>query len=697
MKKTKSLSKKFDIQPGSPMPLGATITPSGINFAIFSRHAEKVVLVLYNRAGALLVEITLDPEHNKTGDIWHILLRTRKHDLQYCYRMSGPYDPRGEGHYFNEETLLLDPYARALAGGETWAKQVGFKRRCLVVDNHFDWQGDRPLNIPLKDSVIYEMHVRGFTCQTSSGVQSPGTFAGVIEKIPYLKELGITAVELMPITEFNEDENININPLTRETLTNFWGYSPMAFCAPKASYAANNKNGNQVQEFKEMVRTLHQAGIEVILDVVFNHTAEGGIDGPIISFRGLDNSIYYLLDQQTREYLNFSGCGNTLNCNHPIVRQLIIKCLHFWVVEMHVDGFRFDLASILGRDRNGEVLSNPPMVEMISEDPILSNTKIIAEAWDAAGLYQVGSFSTSRRWAEWNGKFRDDVRAFMCGKDNTIAALATRIAGSSDLFQPNSRRPCNSINFITSHDGFTLADLVSYNDKHNLENGEDNGDGSDHNISWNSGIEGGTTDPQINRLRNRRVRSLAVILMLSQGVPMLLAGDEFGRTQKGNNNAYCHDNPTSWIDWDLRKKNSDLFRFFRLLISLRKNHPTFRRTDFFPEPGHELFNEILWQSYRPDRQDWSSSCHVLAFMLDGNDRETDEQDNDFFVMLNGHQTETAVFEAPGLSKNRRWKKIIDTAAPTPMDIQEESAADLLPSSKDITVAPMGAVVLISER
>ncbi len=479
------------------MPLGAIITPNGINFAIFSRHSEKVVLVLFNRAGSPLGEITLDPEHNKTGDIWHILLRTRKHDLQYCYRMSGPYDPRGEGHYFNEETLLLDPYARALAGGETWngrsAKQAGFKRRCLIVDEHFDWQGDRPLNIPLRDSIIYEMHVRGFTCQTSSGVKSPGTFAGVIEKIPYLKELGITAVELMPIMEFNENENININPLTRETLTNFWGYSPMAFCAPKASYAANNKNGNQVQEFKEMVRSLHQAGIEVILDVVFNHTAEGGIDGPLISFRGLDNSIYYLLDQQTREYLNFSGCGNTLNCNHPIVRQLIIKCLHFWVVEMHVDGFRFDLASILGRDQNGEVLSNPPMVEMIAEDPILSHTKIIAEAWDAAGLYQVGSFSTSRRWAEWNGKFRDDVRAFMCGKENTIAALATRIGGSSDLFQQSSRRPCNSINFITSHDGFTLSDLVSYNDKHNLENGEDNWDGSNHNISWNSGV--GETQP----------------------------------------------------------------------------------------------------------------------------------------------------------------------------------------------------------
>jgi glycogen operon protein len=689
----------FEITPGSPLPLGATITPEGINFAVFSRYAENLWLVLFTSTGSRIGEIELDPTHNKTGDIWHLLLRTKKNDLQYCFRVSGPYDPKGKGHFFNDSALLLDPYARALAGGEKWngpiKKQAGFKRNCLVVEDNFDWENDRPLQIPMQDSIIYEMHVRGFTQHPSSKVKHPGTFAGIIEKIPYLQGLGVTAIELMPVTEFNENENIRINPITGQELVNFWGYSPISFCAPKASYAAENKKGNQVREFKEMVKALHRAGIEVILDVVFNHTAEGGSDGPLLSFRGLDNSIYYLLDPETREYLNFSGCGNTLNCNHPIVRQHIIKCLHFWVIEMHVDGFRFDLASILGRDQNGEVLSNPPMVEMIAEDPILAHTKIIAEAWDAAGLYQVGSFSTSGRWAEWNGKFRDDVRAFISSHNGTVPSLATRIAGSSDLFQKSLRRPYNSINFVTSHDGFTLWDLVSYNTKHNLENGENDLDGFDNNISWNSGHEGETTDPSINLLRARRMRSLMVILMLSQGVPMVLAGDEFGRTQNGNNNAYCHDNPLSWINWDLKEKNKDLFRFFRLLIALRKNHPVFRRSDFFPDQTHELHHPIKWQSTQPDTHDWSDTSKNLAFLLDGHGAEG-SPDNDFFVMLNSHLSAVGIFTAPNPRKNRRWRKIIDTGAPPPLDIQEDSQGTFLPSNQGIKVEPMGAVVLISE-
>ncbi|KPJ99325.1 MAG: glycogen debranching protein [Desulfobacterales bacterium SG8_35] len=699
MKKV-SLAPKwtFEITPGSPMQLGATIMPEGINFAVFSRHAEHLWLLLFTPSGKSLGEIELDPVHNKTGDIWHIMLRTRKHDLQYCFRVDGPHDPKGSGLFFDKNAHLLDPYARGLAGGEKWngpaKKQAGFKRRCLIVENQFDWEGDRPLQIPLQDSIIYEMHVRGFTRHPSANVKHPGTFAGIIEKIPYLLELGITAVELMPVAEFNENENTYINPVTGQELVNYWGYSPLTFCAPKASYAADNKNGNQVREFKEMVKALHKAGIEVILDVVFNHTAEGGSDGPLLSFRGLDNPIYYLLDPGTREYLNFSGCGNTLNCNHPIVRQHIIECLHFWVIEMHVDGFRFDLASILGRDQNGEPLSNPPMVEMIAEDPILSHTKMIAEAWDAGGLYQVGSFSTSGRWAEWNGHFRDDARAFMCGHEGKVASLATRIAGSSDLFQKNLRRPFNSINFITSHDGFTLFDLVSYNTKHNLENGEDNRDGFDHNISWNSGYEGRTGNAAINRLRARRMRSMAVILMLSQGVPMVLAGDEFGRTQKGNNNAYCHDNPLSWVDWSLKEKNRDLFRFFRLLIALRKNHPVFRRSDFFPDLPHELHHPIRWQSTRPGTSDWSDSSKNLAFLLDGKGAEG-RPDNDFFIMLNAHPSQAERFTAPNPKNNYRWRIIIDTAAPPPLDILEESEGILLPSNKNIKVEPMGAVVLIS--
>jgi len=393
-----------------------------------------------------------------------------------------------------------------------------------------------PLGHPLADTIIYELHVRGFTQHPSAGVANPGTFKGLSEKIPYLKELGITAIELMPVTEFNENETVFTHPDTGERLKNFWGYSPLSFFAPKSAYSSDPKA--PLAEFRDMVKAMHRADIEVILDIVYNHTAEGGGDGPTTSFRGIDNTIYYLLDPWTRAYLNFSGCGNTCNCNHPVVRSLIMDALRWWVVHMHVDGFRFDLASILGRDQEGHVLANPPVVEMIAEDPILADSKIIAEAWDAAGLYQVGSFSDHRRWAEWNGRFRDDVRAFMCGHPGRVPALATRIAGSSDLYQDDGRRPYNSINFITSHDGFTLEDLVSYNHKHNRINGENNRDGDNNNLSWNSGEEGKTENAEILQLRGRRIRTMAVILLLSQGVPMLVAGDEFGRSQKGNNNAW---------------------------------------------------------------------------------------------------------------------------------------------------------------
>lgn len=693
---------KFTTSAGYPLPMGAFLKPEGVNFSIFSRHAETVTLVFFKSGKENpCVEISLDPNINRTGNIWHILIHDLDINLRYGYRMSGPYDPKGAGHYFSDKNLLIDPYAKALTGGSEWGVPYcrsgmcsplsTFQRRCCIIGNNFDWEGDRPLNIPLEQSIIYELHVRGFTRHGSSGVKHPGTYQGVVEKIPYLKKLGITAVELLPVTEFNEHELTNCNPVTGEKLKNFWGYSPLSFCAPKAAYAVNGRNGNQVREFKEMVKALHRAGIEVILDVVFNHTAEAGADGPVISFRGLDNVIYYLLDPVSREYLNFSGCGNTVNCNHPWVRHLIMDCLRYWVIEMHVDGFRFDLASVLGRDQQGNVLSNPPMVEKIAEDPILAHTKIIAEAWDAAGLYQVGNFSTNRRWAEWNGKYRDDVRRFLCGHDNITAPLATRIAGSADLYQDDGRSPRNSINFITSHDGFTLYDLVSYNEKHNLANGEENRDGGNDNLSWNSGSEGVTENPAIEGLRTRRIKTFAVILMLSQGVPMLVAGDEFGRSQQGNNNAYCQDNEISWLDWELTVKNRGLLRFFTKLIALRKKHSIFHRTDFFPS-GEEN-PEIEWQSTTPGRPDWSPGCKTLAFVLHGVISGV-RRDDDFFVMLNGgHSSEKYIIPAP--PKGRVWHSLIDTAAASPADILGETKGGSVRDAS-VEVANMAAMVFISK-
>jgi len=664
----------------------------GVNFAFFSRHGRRAALVLFDEQGRR-TDIELDPTANRTGDIWHVFLHDVPAGTEYALRVDGEWDPHGSGYRFDFRRLLIDPYARALAGGERWGAAAGgghgFRRRCRVVGGGcYDWEGDRPLGIPLEDTVIYELHVRGFTIHPSSGVAHPGTFRGLIEKIPYLQRLGITAVELMPVTEFNENEIPRHNPKTGERLRNFWGYSPIAFFAPKASYAADPCD--PVTEFRDMVKALHRAGIEVILDVVFNHTAEGGDDGPILSFKGLDNTIYYLLDPATRAYRNFSGCGNTLNCNHPLVRQLIIDCLHYWVIEMHVDGFRFDLASILGRDQEGRVLDNPPVVEQIAEDPVLRRTKIIAEAWDAAGLYQVGSFSASRRWAEWNGRFRDDVRAFMAGRPGTVGVLATRIAGSADLY--TDRSPTASINYVTCHDGFTLADLVSYERKHNEANGEHNRDGFDDNIAWNGGVEGPTRNRRIERLRRRRVRTFAVLLLLSQGVPMILAGDEFGRSQGGNNNAYCQDNPTSWLDWQLAERNADLVHFFRKLIALRRAHPVFRRTTFFPPPEPGRPGEIRWQS-ASGREDWSPSCRTLAFFLDGERARI--PDDDFFVMVNGDRRPHRFMLAPPAA-GRRWHKLVDTGAEPPSDFLD--LADSPPLTTDrLTVAALAAVVLIAPR
>ncbi|WP_051309050.1 glycogen debranching protein GlgX [Desulfogranum japonicum] len=696
------MKQHYVVHTGTPLPLGSSITPNGVNFALFSRHAKSVTLVLETdeKGKTELQQIPLDPVRNKTGDIWHVCMPDVPLPLYYGYILDGPWDPGGNGHAYDKTRILLDPYAKELRPAQWGTRRDCFGKRpcCHLRVDPYDWEGDLHPKTELKDSIIYEMHVRGFTRHQSAGVSHPGTFRGIMEKTEYLQSLGITAIELMPVTEFNENESLFVNPKTGNPLKNYWGYNPVSFFAPKSGYCSEPTDA--LNEFRDMVKHLHKAGIEVFLDIVYNHTGEGGIEGPTTSFRGIDNTIYYLLDPWTRAYLNFSGCGNTCNCNHPIVRNLIIDALRWWVVEMHVDGFRFDLASILGRDSNGHVLPNPPMVEAIAEDPVLSDAKIIAEAWDAAGLYQVGSFSTHHRWAEWNGRFRDDVRMFMCSTQGSIPALATRIAGSSDLYQHNGRRPCNSINFITSHDGFTLHDLVSYNQKHNLENGEDNRDGDNHNISWNSGKEGKTISKSILEMRSRRIRSFLTILFISQGVPMLVAGDEFGRTQKGNNNAWCQDNTTSWINWNLLLKNAHLFTFVQYLITLRKQHEVFRRDDFFATANHEEeplhMQEISWHSLVPGEQDWSPECLTLAFLLTGS--HFPEPDDDFYVMLNGEREKEKTFliPAPPVRQQQRiWKKIIDTCQTGADDALPPDQAQPVTAGKKISILPMGCIVLQS--
>jgi len=602
---------------GVPLPLGTSLRPDGVRFSVFSRHATGLHLLLFDepRSARPTLEIALDPAVHRVGDVWTVVVPEVAAGQLYGYRAEGPHEP-AHGHYFDPDLLLVDPYARAVTRGSAWSVpglrpggmapgQMSADERdalwsampkSVVVDSAFDWEGDRPLRIPLCDSVIYEVHVRGYTAHPASGVEHPGTYRGLIEKIPYLRSLGITAVELLPVQEFDERENTRVHPRTGERLVNYWGYSPFAFFAPEVRYSERGERGGQVDAFKGMVKALHAAGIEVILDVVFNHTAEGNERGPTISLRGFDNRIYYMLADGGSSFRNLTGCGNTVNCNHPVVRSLIRDSLHHWVTEMHVDGFRFDLASVLGRDPDGKLLDNPPLIELITEDPVLRDTKLIAEAWDAAGAYQVGSFP-GLRWSEWNGRYRDDVRRFWRGDRAMIGALATRIAGSSDLYRDSGRSPLHSINFVTSHDGFTLADLVSYERRHNEANGEQNRDGSDHENSWNHGCEGPTDDPAIRAVRDRQVRNLLLTLLVSQGVPMLLGGDEMGRTQGGNNNAYCHDDEISWIDWQLLRRNEDLVQFVRALITLRQEHPVLRRTTFLEGAPAER-PDVVW--FGPD-------------------------------------------------------------------------------------------------
>ncbi|MBN1352091.1 glycogen debranching protein GlgX [candidate division KSB1 bacterium] len=713
------MQQELQILPGRPLPLGAHLKDGGAHFALFSRHATNVWLLLFDNPEDTKSHhsIQLNAKQHRTGDIWHVEVKGVSAGQLYAWRVAGPYDP-ANGHRFNPNKLLVDPYARALSGNYTWdlagargydpaspEKDRSYSTRddaagipkCILLDDEFDWQGDKPLNYPLGDCIIYETHVRGLTLHPTSGAQHPGTFEGIVEKIPYFKELGITSLELLPVQEFDELEIIQKNPITGDQLENYWGYSTIAFFAPKSRYCSGGQMGEQVTAFKTMVRELHKAGIEVILDIVLNHTSEGNETGPTLCFRGLDNVIYYLLEKDRRFYKNYSGCGNTLNCNHPIVRDFVLDCLRYWVIEMHVDGFRFDLASILGRGEDGEILENPPLVNRIAEDPILRNTKIIAEAWDAAGAYQVGSFP-GKRWAEWNGRYRDDIRRFWRGDSGLIPIFATRIAGSSDLYQDDGRQPFHSINFITCHDGFTLNDLVSYNEKHNEANGEENRDGSNDNNSFNFGVEGITDDPKIEKMRKQQIKNLLTTLLISQGTPMLLGGDEFRRTQNGNNNAYCQNNEISWYDWSFIEKHPEIFRFFKTLIALRRKHPIFRRPHFFAgiDRNHNHYRDIHWFDHRAQEHNWNEKSRTLTCILDGSSIETGAvyDDNDVCIMVN-IDFKSRRFRIPNAPPGKKWFLSIDTSKESPDDILPLDGEKYLQKQTCYTLSQRSMVVLFS--
>ena len=648
---------------GTSSPLGATVQPGGVNFSVYSKNATLVELLLFDAEDAVKPSrvVSLSPREHRTYHYWHVFVPDLAPGQVYAFRALGPFEPE-RGLRFNGDKILLDPYGRAVAVPKTYdrlANKAEGAMKSIVADpGSYDWEGDLPLQRPFVETVIYELHVRGFTRHPSSAVkpEGAGTFAGLIEKIPYLADLGITAVELMPIFQFDAADA----PTGR---VNYWGYSPVSFCAPHRAYSSRQDPLGPMDEFRDMVKALHRAGIEVILDVVYNHTAEGNELGPTFCFRGLENAAYYLLQPDRSRYADYAGTGNSLNANHPIVRRMIVDSLRYWVTHMHVDGFRFDLASVLTRDENGTPLPNPPIIWDIETDPALAGTKVIAEAWDTGGLYQVGSF-VGDSWQEWNGRFRDDVRRFFKGDRGTVSNLAARLLGSPDIYGHEEREPEQSVNFVTCHDGFTLNDLVSYNQKHNEENGEHSRDGMNDNLSWNCGAEGPVEDPAVETLRCRQIKNFVALAMISFGTPMLLMGDEMRRSQRGNNNAYCQDNDISWLDWSLVRQHAGIHRFVKMLIAFR-----FRR-DVATENAPLTLNQLLrqaqfeWHGTALNHPDWSDDSHAIAFTV----RSLRERFT-IHAMLNAYW-EPLTFELPtaGEQGNRDWQRWIDTSSPSPNDI-----------------------------
>jgi isoamylase len=691
----------YRVSCGHLLPFGVSHVPGGVNFSIFSANATGCTLVLFRHEEEKPIAEIPFPKEFRLGHVWAMVVHDIPFEnLEYGFRMDGPWNPR-EGHYFDTNRILLDPHAREIVGRETWmapcppSHKPSLRSRVpggpgILEPNHVHRVADH-------DLVIYEMHLRGFTRHPSSGVADPGTFAGMAGKIDYLRDLGVNCVELMPIFEFDEMENNRTNPTTGDRLCNYWGYSTVGFFAPKASYAASAASFNQVQEFKDTVRTLHDKGIEVMLDVVFNHTAEGNQDGPVISFRGIDNKTWYILNEDG-SFANYSGCGNTLNCNYPAVREFVIGALRYWAAEYHVDGFRFDLASILGRDTRGNPLANPPLLEFLAHDPVLADCKLVAEAWDAGGLYQVGNFPSYGRWMEWNGKYRDCMRRFLKGDQGMVGEVVQRIMGSPDLYAPSGRKPTASVNFITCHDGFTLRDLFSYNSKHNLENGENDRDGSNDNLSWNCGMEGSSNDPAINSLRLRQSKNAMAILMTSQGIPMIHMGDECGRTQRGNNNAYCHDTDWNWMDWEPDAHGRELLRFTKAMIAFRKDNPVLHQPEFLSERDQigSGYPDISWHGVLPWHPDWSHTSRSVAFMLCGRHSRAIGGNHHFIYVACNMYHQPLNFGLPILPKPMRWHRFVDTSLSPPDDITPIGSEVPLPFQKNHTIGDFTVVILVGK-